>query len=117
MFCKYNFISKREKFNIMEREATACGKGCLDFQAQGYRPLVGEDRPARSREYSLAAGHWPVFRGPPGPGGFVGLHGVSLFRTLQSTSQCGNHYPCRPGGFIVNSFISYKKIFSCFFSI
>ena len=40
----------------MEREATACGKGFLDFQAQGYCPLVGEDRPARSREYSLAAG-------------------------------------------------------------
>ena len=55
MFCNYNFISQREKFVIVEREATVCGKGRLDFQTQGNRPLVGEDSPARSREYSLAA--------------------------------------------------------------
>ena len=52
----------------MEREATVRGKGRLDFQAQGKRPRVGEDRPTRSREYSVAAGPWPSFRGPPGPG-------------------------------------------------
>ena len=55
MFCNYNFISQSEKSVIVEREATVCGKGRLDFQAQGIRPLLGEDQPARSREYSLAA--------------------------------------------------------------
>ena len=52
----------------MEREAIVRGKRRLDFHSQGKRPRVGENRPTRSREYSMAAGQWPVFRGPPGPG-------------------------------------------------
>ena len=47
MFCNFNFSSQRAKFVIVEREATVCGKGRLDFQAQGNRPLLGEDQPAR----------------------------------------------------------------------